>query len=774
MRKCTAWICSLILACSMLVSEINTYDVIAAGREASWAEAPLSPDEREWVDMARAALQEILAERTAMALVYLTDNYPVRQSADGNSAVVATVPSGQMVRILDVEMNGAYEVWEYVTFHYAGQQYYGYVLRSNLACSDEKFLDWETEYGMNPADWAVMTLNADVYEYHSYSMADTGSVSDSDADDGTGSVSDSDAGDDSGSVSDSDAGDGSQGGSEDGNDKEEEPSIRYPDIEQFPESYKEALTELKEAHPNWTFVKMNTNLDWDVVVQNQMVKGRNLIPASFPEYMWDGLYGQGWAYVTEETLKYYLDPRNGLTEEGIFQFEQLTYNASYHTEEAVQAFLNNTFMSGIIPNTVLTYSYAIYKIGEELGVSPFHLACRIYQEQGKGTSPLISGTYPGYEGYYNYFNIGASGSTNEAVIVSGLSYAKKQGWTDGYHSIYGGAKILASNYILHGQDTLYLQKFDVDSSYDGLYWHQYMQNVCAPSSEGKNIRKSYLTAGSLDNTFVFKIPVYNNMPGETSEAPSISYEVSLTAPEGYADATIYLDGIPYQAIQENGSYIMEAADGNAKTAIMYQYNEKGVPVGMYVWQLNHDGTKYEITEVPELENLLSYHGFSIRITGKTGIRFKTGIGENVRKQLIETGLAGYTLKEYGTLVMNNANRDQYPLIKDGQKVLSGLSYGVNTSGVLEDKIYETVDGRHRYTSVLVGLPVAQYQTEFAFRGYIILTKDGQDITLYGPTVYRSIYNLAKQLLNLGQYAEGSSADLFLKQLISDADAANAQ
>lgn len=719
MKRLLTILCSLALVSGIFADSAYTYDVKAAGindmsgQEVSGNDAEadtdsFSEEDLEWIAQARAALSEILEDRVVMALVYLSDQYPIRESADYDSAIVAEVPSGQQVQIQDIVVDEQYQVWEYVLFYYQGKQYTGYLPRTYLACSDEVFLEWEMDYGMNPAAWSIMTLDGEAAQ-------------------------------------------------------------SYQDIAQFPESYQAALTALKEAHPNWTFVKMNTNLDWNVVVQNEMVRGRNLIPSSFPVYMWDGLYSSGWAYVTEDSLKYYLDPRNGLTEEGIFQFEQLTYNESYHTEEAVQAFLNNTFMSGGIPDLQLTYAHAFYAIGKELGVSPFHLACRVYQEQGQGTSPLISGTYPGYEGYYNYFNIGASGSTTEAVIVSGLERAKKEGWSDRYQSIYGGSKILSANYILHGQDTLYLQKFDVDNSYDGLYWHQYMQNVCAPSSEGSNIRKSYEKAGSLDNTFVFKIPVYNNMPQTPCAKPTVSYTIALSAPEGYTDPTIYLDGIAYPASLYDNRYFVDAADGNAKTATMYRYNENGVPVGMYVWELSHDGKTYQATAVPELEDLLSYHGFSIRITGKSGIRFKTGISAELRSQLIQSGAAGYVLKEYGTLVMNNANREQYPLIKGGEKVLSGLSYGINENGVLEDKIYETVDGRYRFTSVLVGLPAAQYKTEFAFRGYIVLTKNGQDITLYGPTVWRSIYTLAQQVLELGQYAEGSEADQFLRQLISDAD-----
>lgn len=118
--------------------------------------------------------------------------------------------------------------------------------------------------------------------------------------------------------------------------------------------------------------------------------------------------------------------------------------------------------------------------------------------------------------------------------------------------------------------------------------------------------------------------------------------------------------------------------------------------------------------------------------------------------------------------MNNANRTSYPMIKGGEKVISGLAYGTNANGTHQDSIYETVSGRYRFTSVLVGLPANQYKVEYAFRGYIILNKDGKDITIYGPVQARSIYALAQQVLNMGTYAQGSEADTFLRKLISDA------
>lgn len=661
------------------------------------------------MEEASNALKNILEDHTVIALVYLCDEYSIRAEASYDSGVAVTVPSGQQVQIKDVLEDENGELWVYVTLYFQEAEYNGYIPRAYLACSDELFLEWEESY------------NSDSGKMLPFAARNTVQF--------------------------------------------------YADIEQFPDSYKAALTALKQTHPKWTFVKMNTNLDWNYVVSEEIKDGRSLVESYLPAYMQEGKYSENWSYASKGALEHYLDPRNGLNESGIFQFELLTYNESYHTQAAVQSFLNQTFMAGTAPGTSLTYANIFWTVGSSLKVSPFHLACRVYQEQGKGTSSLISGTYPGYIGYYNYFNIGATGNSDNAVIESGLAKAKAEGWTDGYTSILGGAKVISQNYILKGQDTLYLQKFDVDGSYNGLFWHQYMQNICAPANEGENIRKLYNSTGSLDNTFVFKIPVYSNMPSDACPIPTVSYSVSLTPPAGYTDANIYLDGIGYTAIVRDGKYVVTAANGNAKTAVMYKYNGANVPIGMYVWTLKHNGSAYEAAAVPELEDILSYHGFSIRITGKSGIRFKTGISSSLRSQLISKGTAGYVLKEYGTLVMNNANRAQYPLVKGGEKVLSGMSYGRNANGILEDKIYETISGRHRFTSVLVGLPANQYKTEYAFRGYIILAKDNSEVTLYGPTVWKSIYSLANQVLSSGQYEKNSSADLFLRKLIEDADKA---
>ncbi len=297
----------------------------------------------------------------------------------------------------------------------------------------------------------------------------------------------------------------------------------YMDVEQFPDSYQPKLMLLKQAHPNWTFVRQNVNLDWQTVVKNEDYEDRSLISGSMGSAYRGDYYGSGWYYASEAAVKYYLDPRNFFNDTRIFQFEQLTYNPSYHSKDAVQNILNNTFMKGTMPKSDMTYADAFFQVGSALKVSPFHLACRVYQEQGEGKSPLISGTYdavPAYKGYYNYYNIGASGKTDKEIIESGLAKAVALKWNTPLAAIRGGAEILAKNYILRGQDTLYLQKFDVDASDGTLYAHQYMQNIMAPYSESSMVRNAYARTGSLESPFVFKIPVYDNMPAQACPIPS--------------------------------------------------------------------------------------------------------------------------------------------------------------------------------------------------------------------------------------------------------------
>lgn len=318
----------------------------------------------------------------------------------------------------------------------------------------------------------------------------------------------------------------------------------------FPESYCSQLLALHQKYPNWQFVPVQTGLDWNTVITNESVVGRNLIQSSVNDarkstdsaaYNWEtnswyGFDGAGWVAASSEYIAYCMDPRNFLNETQIFQFETLEY-AQYQNAAGVGNILANTFMAGNYTDTdgaVRSYADTFMEIGGSLGVSPYHLAARCKQEQGaQGMSPLISGGYAGYEGYYNHFNVRAFATSNASATVNGLAYAKQQGWDSIYKSIAGGSSVVANNYVKKGQNTIYFEKFNVVYQ-NSLYTHQYMTNVQAAMSEGSNMGKAY---ADKNQAFVFRIPVYANMPASAatfSDSGNPNNWLSSITIDGYA------------------------------------------------------------------------------------------------------------------------------------------------------------------------------------------------------------------------------------------------
>lgn len=310
----------------------------------------------------------------------------------------------------------------------------------------------------------------------------------------------------------------------------------------FPADYQSALNALHQAHPNWVFKPVYVGDTFDYAVGQQMaVASRALVSTYYNEcfrsmldrdYNWQTntwkAWEPGWAGASEETVRYYMDPRNFLNENDIFMFESLTYE-KYQEEDVVEAALANTFMANTnVPGEEYTYAWLFCWIGEKYDINPVALASRVRQEQGAGTSDLISGKYSGYEGLYNYFNIQATGSTKDEIIKNGLKEAKtgstimmpdgtvsSGAWDTPSKAVIGGSLKFANLYILKNQNTLYAQKFDYDGKYNGKYCHQYMTNIMAPYSEGNQVRRSYSKSGQMENSFVFLIPVYDERPTES-------------------------------------------------------------------------------------------------------------------------------------------------------------------------------------------------------------------------------------------------------------------
>ena len=179
-------------------------------------------------------------------------------------------------------------------------------------------------------------------------------------------------------------------------------------------------------------------------------------------------------------------------------FENLAFDGSLQDESGLESMVSGTFMEDsnhdlLYEGTDYTYITGLLFAGQKSGVSPYHLASRILQEQGyDGHGSSISGTQSGYYGYYNYYNIGASPSAGSTAVQNGLRYASRtdesslRPWNSRMKSIIGGAIFLGQSYINKGQNTLYYEKFDMTGR-----GHQYMTNVLAPRSESVKSAQGY-------------------------------------------------------------------------------------------------------------------------------------------------------------------------------------------------------------------------------------------------------------------------------------------
>lgn len=312
----------------------------------------------------------------------------------------------------------------------------------------------------------------------------------------------------------------------------------------FPESYKPYLRKLHEQHPKWIFTAQKLGVDWNTALKEECVVGRNLVHSSalaswksmekgaydFNGGYWYGLDGS-WVAASKEIIMYYMDPRNFLNDTYIFMFENQSYDPSYQTESGVKTILADTFMSKsyTCPDTKkkYTYSQTFMDAAKKSGVSPYHLASRCRNEQGVNGAPQSLGTVKGYENYFNFFDIQAYATSTMTAAEMGCKYAKTTNptyllpWTNQYKSIVGGSIFLGTGYITKGQDTLYLQKFDMVDGGNGLYYHQYMTCVFGQANEAISLKNAY-SQDILNSAMEFKIPVYNNMPDKLCPKPTSS------------------------------------------------------------------------------------------------------------------------------------------------------------------------------------------------------------------------------------------------------------
>ena len=354
----------------------------------------------------------------------------------------------------------------------------------------------------------------------------------------------------------------------------------------FPADYAQKLAELKFRHPKWCFEPLRVDdLTWSDVVEKECTAGWNLVACTtWAPTGWERLgsanytpyyaanaraYDSGaWYQASREAIAYFMDPRNFFNEADIFMFESLDYDAESQTQELVESVLAQTFMANACyDGGDRRFSELLVDIGRRRGISPVFLAGRLSSEQGTGsvqargvigdslfelstnrigkvgnslvwgqtytfggkkTAAVLAKGRAAYNGYYNFFNIGAFGMGLFEIrynawreAVSAETTAKYLGpWKTQARAIEGGAIRIKERYIDTCRHTRYLQKFSVSPGAGVFRWKQYMQNIGAPLSESRKTSAAYDAVDSLDRPCRFVIPVYRNMPAAPSADPA--------------------------------------------------------------------------------------------------------------------------------------------------------------------------------------------------------------------------------------------------------------
>ncbi len=294
----------------------------------------------------------------------------------------------------------------------------------------------------------------------------------------------------------------------------------YLTAQGFPEDYKVKLRDLHRQYPKWIFKAQQMTMNYTTALNKQAEVGKNLIQSidawkSVEEgaYNWStntyvSFDSGGWVTAHRNVVDYCIDPRNWLDSTYIFQFEELTYSDT-HTVDGIRV---------ILPDVLDKHAADLLAAAKAADVSAYYLASKIKQE-GTDKNGLGTATVPGYEGYYNFFDIGAYAHSGNGAVTNGAIYAKNAGWNTAAKCLNDSAEIIAKSYIKLGQNTVYYQKFNFVNTTSGLYGHQYMTNVVGAMSEGK-IRRNSATAAELDSALCFVIPVFRDMPKTPQPMPN--------------------------------------------------------------------------------------------------------------------------------------------------------------------------------------------------------------------------------------------------------------
>ena len=114
----------------------------------------------------------------------------------------------------------------------------------------------------------------------------------------------------------------------------------------FPDTYIPYLNKLHQLHPGWTFTPklLNINLEDAVNAESQGVF--SLVQSIDSSFRADDVVREGtnWYRAHPDVIRFYLDPRNFLTEKHALMFTNNSYDKIHHTKNIIQSIFTDYLM----------------------------------------------------------------------------------------------------------------------------------------------------------------------------------------------------------------------------------------------------------------------------------------------------------------------------------------------------------------------------------------------------------------------------------------------
>ncbi|MDE6722747.1 MAG: hypothetical protein K2J55_00945, partial [Eubacterium sp.] len=541
----------------------------------------------------------------------------------------------------------------------------------------------------------------------------------------------------------------------------------------FPETYISALTALHNKYPNWDFKVLKTNESFSYAVSQERKNHAQQLIEKYSVNDGKGYYctcsscydkkstkknidgyivkeNPNWVSASQSAVEYYMDPRNFLDERYIYQFQLLDYDKT-QTQDGVEAILKGTWMyksnitykdkngKTITYSPATKYSEAIMQAAEESGLSAYYLASKIVQEVGSASASNAggsSGTYKGYEGIYNYYNLNAF-----TGAADGLKWASLSGYytnTDGVRVRKGASTSTDTVVTLPIWTIVNVNEKNTTLGADGYYWYNVSLTLNGKSYTGyirsDLVAKDYYerpwnnpydsivngalyirdSFGKTQNTgYLQKFNV--NPASSNRHSHEYMANVSAATTEAYKTYTAFKGT---NALSGKTTFLIPVYENMEIAAPLLKATANANGSFTLSWNAVSGATKYGVY----LQNADGSYKWIKTVTGTSWTTGTAQYGKNYTYKVLAVGSTSSITSEYSNAVsVKNTKKLQTPALKGTVNANGSFTLSWNAvSGAAKYGIYyKNANGTYSWVKTVTGTSwttgTAQYGRTYTYK-----------------------------------------------------------